>query len=234
MIDRSLNYGRDIIERVIRCSVPFSTVLDVGAGTGSDLESASSVNPSVRLIAIEMEDSNVINLRRRTVEVYKLDIEKERLPIEDESIDIVIANQVLEHTKELFWILHELSRVLRIGGSLIVGVPNLASLHNRLLLLFGRQPTSIKTCSAHVRGFTKRDLMNFLTACFPGGYEIAGFRGSNFYPFPPFMAKPLARMFPTMAWGIFFRLVKNMRYGEEFLAYLSEQRIETNYFRGAQ
>ena len=53
----------------------------------------------------------------------------------------MIANQILEHTKEVFWIWHEIARVLAPQGQLILGVPNLASAHNRLLLLLGRQPT---------------------------------------------------------------------------------------------
>jgi hypothetical protein len=83
--------------------------------------------------------------------------------------------------KELFWIAHQVSRVLRVGGSFVIGVPNLASLHNRVLLALGRQPTSIRSASAHVRGFTKPDLAAFLGDCFPGGYRLDGLAGGNFY-----------------------------------------------------
>jgi SAM-dependent methyltransferase len=141
--------------------------------------------------------------------VWTAVIENEILPLKDESINIIIANQILEHTKEIFWIFHEISRVLTVGGKLIIGVPNLASLHNRLLLMLGLQPTAIKINSAHIRGFTKKDFLNFLQSCFPGGYELKAFDGSNFYPFPPVIAKPLARLFPTMTWGIFFVFEKN-------------------------
>ncbi len=144
-------------------------------------------------------------------------------------MDAVILNQVLEHTKEIFWIAHEATRVLKPGGSLIVGVPNLASLHNRALLLLGRQPTSIKTLSAHVRGFTKGDVLAFLEGVFPGGYSLEGFGGSNFYPLPGVLARPMARMFPGMAWGIFFRLVKRRPYQGEFLRYLERHPLETNF-----
>ena len=85
------------------------------------------------------------------------------------------------------------------GGKLIIGVPNLASLHNRILLCLGRQPSPIKTHSAHVRGYTKYDLLDFLQSCFPEGYALKDFKGSNFYPFPPVVAKPLAQILPNMA-----------------------------------
>lgn len=57
---------------------------------------------------------------------------------------------------------------------------------------------SIDVCSIN------KDVLNFLPSCFPGGYQLKAFGGSNFYPFPPVIAaRPLARLFPTMAWGIF-------------------------------
>jgi hypothetical protein len=122
---------------------------------------------------------------------------------------------------------------LIVGGKLIIGVPNLASLHNRLLLAFGFQPTSIKTSSAHIRGFTKKDVLDFLQNCFPA-YQLKAFAGSNFYPFPPIMAIPLARLFPTMAWGIFFLFEKKQRYTREFLDFPAAQGLETNFYTGKE
>jgi predicted SAM-dependent methyltransferase len=79
------------------------------------------------------------------------DIECDRFPFADETVDLVVANQILEHVNEIFWVLHECARVLRLGGILVIGVPNLASFHNRVLLAAGRQPTSLINASAHVR-----------------------------------------------------------------------------------
>ena len=114
-----------------------------------------------------------------------LDLERDALPFAAATIDVVIANQILEHTKEVFWIWHEIARVLRLHGQLIVGVPNLASAHNRLLLLLGRQPSVIKTASAHVRGFTRADLLQFLDQACPGVFALRDHAGANFYPLPP-------------------------------------------------
>ena len=147
---------------------------------------------------------------------------------------MIIANQVLEHTKEVFWIFHEISRVLTVRGHLIIGVPNLASLHNRVLLALGRQPTVIQTNSAHVRGFTKPDFLKFLSSCFPEGLICRERRGANFYPFPPLVAKPLARLFPKMAWGMFLLLMKTRPYDGEFLRYPGEHRLETPFYVGRE
>jgi hypothetical protein len=145
---------------------------------------------------------------------------------------VVIANQILEHVKELFWIFHEATRVLRVGGHLIVGVPNLASLHNRVLLAVGKQPTCIQNHSAHVRAFTRSDLLKFLETCFSGGFRLTKFGGSNFYPFPPFIAKPLASLLPHMAWGIFLMLRKERAYSSEFIAHPIAHQLESNFYLG--
>lgn len=213
--------------------MPFSRVLDIGAGAGSDLMIARSIDNDAELSAIEVYEPYAKLLEQSDIHVYGSNIERDRLPFSDCSIDIVIANQLLEHTKEIFWILHEVTRVLTIGGKFIVGVPNLASLHNRLLLAVGKQPTPIKTGSAHVRGFTKGDILHFLESCLPGGYRLTAFGGSNFYPFPPILASPLARMFPNMAWGIFLMLTKSRQYDREFLEFPVNNRLETNFFLGS-
>jgi hypothetical protein len=111
-------------------------------------------------------------------------------------------------------------------------VPNLASLHNRLLLAAGRQPSPIKSASAHVRGFTKPDLIGFANECFPGGYELDQYGGSNFYPFPPLIAKPLSVLFPSLSWGIFLLLKKCSIYENEFIAFPRVNKLETNFYLG--
>ena len=141
-------------------------------------------------------------------------------------------NQVLEHIKEIFWVFHETTRILSIGGKVIIGVPNLASLHNRLLLLFGKQPSPVKNYSAHVRGFTKDDILSFLNTCLPDCYRMISFGGSNFYPFPPLLARPLANYFPNMAWGIFLMLEKQKQYNNEVLSYLHREKLETPFYTG--
>jgi SAM-dependent methyltransferase len=206
----------------------------MGAGTGADLLVARARCPGARLLALEGVQPNVEKLTTLGLQATLHDLERDRFPFEDEYLDVVIANQILEHTKEIYWILHEISRTLRVGGRLIIGVPNLAALHNRVLLGLGQQPSPIKTLSAHVRGFTRGDLLAFLEGCFPGGYRLIDFRGANFYPFPPLLARSLARLFPTLAWGIFFLLEKAKPYSREFLDTLVSKKLETPFYAGSQ
>jgi SAM-dependent methyltransferase len=229
MIDRRLNYGRHNIAAFLGKAAPFGNIVDLGAGSGTDLDIAASVCPSARRFAVETYPPNVKILQQHH-EVISLNLERDPLPFADESIDVVMSNQVLEHVKEIFWILHQVSRVLHVGGHMIIGVPNLASFHNRLLLLFGKQPTPLQNHSAHVRGYTKHDIMRMLQMIFPDGYGLEDFKGSNFYPLPPVAAKPLAKLLPNSAWGIFFLLRKKRAYQDEFLMHPVLAELETNYY----
>lgn len=217
------------MEAMLRAAMPFGTVVDVGAGGGRDLGIARNMCEGGALHALECYPDNVTSLRERGYAVHEVNIEEERFPFGDESVDVVISNQVLEHVKEVFWIFHEVSRILRTGGVYIVGVPNLSALHNRLLMLFGGHPTQAKMCSAHVRCFSRGDFELFLGECWPGGYRVEQFMGSQFYPFPGPVARKLAGVFPSLAHTIFFMLRKTRAYDGAFVRYPGLARLATNY-----
>jgi SAM-dependent methyltransferase len=233
MIDRGLNYGRDQIRGFLQKAAPFESILDLGAGQGDDLLMAKDVCPATRLLALEGYPPYVEVLKGKGIEVFTFDLERAKFPFADESLEVIMINQVMEHVKDVFWILHEVTRVLKTGGHFIVGVPNLAAFHNRILLALGKQPSSLKNDSAHVRGYTKGDFLNLINAGFSEGYSIDGFKGSNFYPFPPSLAKPLASLFPTLSVGIFFDLKKNKPYkGKGYLDYPVTESLETKFYLG--
>lgn len=228
MTDPRLNYGREEVLHLARqCGSP-RRILDIAAGSGEDLLNIRKCHPHAHLIAFDF----IHQAEELGFERHRLDLERDPFPAAAGDVDLVIANQILEHAKELFWIFDQMLRAVRTQGHLIIGVPNLASLHNRLLLAIGRQPTPIRSASAHVRGFTRSDLLDFMDSCYPGGLQLVDYRGSNFYPFPPAVARPLARAFPGLAWGNFylFRVVRP--YSGEFLKFPHEQGLETNFFTG--
>lgn len=232
LVDVRLNYGREAVADLMRTVGSAATVLDIAAGGGFDLDNARAIFPAARLAAFDFDPGAVARLRARQIDACRLDLEREPFPQADGSVDVIIANQILEHTKDLFWIFDQMARVLAPRGHLIIGVPNLASLHNRLLLAVGRQPTPIRSASAHVRGFTRADLLDFVESCFPGGLKLLAWKGSNFYPFPAPLARPLAALLPGLAWGNFFLFRLERPYTGEFLRFPAAQQLETNFFVG--
>jgi SAM-dependent methyltransferase len=228
--------GRHIIQaevcRAIKGDAP--RILDVGAGYGFDLlKIARNTEPrSPQLYAVECFPSAIDALRKVNIAVSNLDIEHERLPFESGYFDVVICNQVLEHTKEIFWVVAELARVLKPDGTLILGVPNLGSLHNRVALLFWHQPPAVAVFGAHVRGFTIAGLSDFLERS--NVLKIKTVMGGNFYPFPPKMSRPLCRLFPGFSVSSFY-IIQRVGAGN-FLDIFGTPEgailVDTPYFRG--
>lgn len=233
MIDKSLNWGRNIITQFALGLPEGASILDIGAGSGSDLLNVRANNPTALLNGIECYSEYQERLRAKGIAVFSLDIEKDRLPFEDESFDLIVCNQIFEHLKQIWWVMHEISRVLKVGGRLVIGIPNLASFHNRCLLLVGKQPTCNQNDGAHVRAYTKGDLIHFIVDVSGEMYQLEGYKGSNFYPLPPFLAKPLARLFPSLAVANFYRFRKVKKGPSGYLDYLKQHPLETNYFVGS-
>lgn len=212
-------------------NVKEAVVVDIAAGSGSDLTNIRKDNAEcdLKLFGLEAYLPNIKIMNSQGISTFAVDIEKERLPFEDKSVDIIIANQIFEHCKELWWITSELSRVLKKGGVAIIGVPNLASLHCRASLLFGKQPTCMETHGPHVRGFVFKDLKYFLE---DGKYfNVIGWRGSGFYFIVPWLSNFWAKIFPNAAVCTVICAERTKNEGL-FIDNLTKYRYETNYFDG--
>lgn len=231
-VDHSETYGPRVIADMIAQLRAAKVIVDLGAGGGRDLAIARRAHPTATTVAIDASELNAAALAAQGHVVHRLDLERDHLPFAGESVDAIIANQVLEHTKEIFWIFHEVARTLRIGGHFIFGVPNVCSLHNRLLMLAGRHPTQHKLYSAHVRPFSKDDTLRFLEVCAPGVFEVRAFAGSQFYPAPAAASRLLARAFPGAAFSIFFMVRKAAAYDGGFLKHPVDAALETNFWLG--
>jgi ubiquinone/menaquinone biosynthesis C-methylase UbiE len=231
MVDHDETYGRHILETALR-NMNVSHCVDLGCGNGDDLLLVKERHAQASCIGIDFNNRNRDLLTERGIESVSVNIESQPLPIGDASMDLVIANQILEHVKEIYWINHEIFRVLKVGGCLYLGVPNVLSLHNRILGFFGVHPTSAKLISAHVRVFSKRDTISFYRNVAGDVLTVDQFHGSQFYPFPRVAARALSALFPSLAFSIFFLIRKTREYNGEFLAWPGRNHLETNYYRG--
>src|SRR5207247_10851030 len=148
--------------RQITSSARVSTLLDVGCWDGGTTIEYSRAAGGARAYGIEVFQDPASQAAGRGIAVAVMDLERDRFPWADQSIDLVVCNQVFEHLKNVWLPMSEIARVLCAGGPLVFSVSNLASLHNRSLLLFGCQPTSIRAFGPHVRGFTLGEVRAFL------------------------------------------------------------------------
>jgi arsenite methyltransferase len=100
------------------------TVLDLGCGAGTDLLIAAQMaGPGGRAIGIDITPSMVERARRSATEMGLANVEIhegliERLPVPDESVDVVISNGVIDLVPDKDAVFSEIKRVLKPGGRL--------------------------------------------------------------------------------------------------------------------
>lgn len=183
------------------------SLLDVGAADGlMTLEYARLLKvPEGRICGIEVMDYYLERIAAG-VKVEKIDVEKESFPYPDGTFDFVVCNQVLEHLKNIFLPLSEMERVLKPGGRLALGIPNLAGLHNRALLAFGFQPLCNAISGPHVRCFTHKGFLEFLRS--NHNFTVEAAAGSSLYPLPWPLVDIGARVFPGLSAYTFYLLRK--------------------------
>ena len=103
------------------------TVVDLGSGAGIDVFlSANKVGQSGKVVGIDMTDEMLEKARRNAkengytnVEFRKGDIEK-RIPVDDNSIDLVISNCVINLTTDKVDTFKEVHRILKQGQGRMV------------------------------------------------------------------------------------------------------------------
>jgi len=103
---------------------PGSVVLDLGCGAGTDLLIAAQMTGAEgRAIGVDMTSSMVERAWASAQEMGLAHVQLresliERLPLEDDSVDVVISNGVIDLVPDKDAVFDEIDRVLRPGGRL--------------------------------------------------------------------------------------------------------------------
>ena len=136
-------------------------IVDVGCGAGMDsLIAARLTGEGGEVIGVDMTNEMVSSARRNARAMgawntrYMIGF-AEKLPIESETIDLIISNGVINLSPEKEQVFSELYRVLRTGGRV----------HIADVFLRERVPDSA------------RDLLHLWTDCIAGGEEIETYIG---------------------------------------------------------
>ncbi|HWH81195.1 MAG TPA: methionine biosynthesis protein MetW [Burkholderiaceae bacterium] len=117
---------------------PGSRVLDLGCGNGEFLAHLREHRQCTGY-GIEIADANVLGCAQRGVDVIQLNLEEGLALFDDQTFDVVLQLDTLQHLRHTERMLRETARVGRIG---IVSFPNFAHWPNRLHVAAGRMPVT--------------------------------------------------------------------------------------------
>jgi 2-polyprenyl-3-methyl-5-hydroxy-6-metoxy-1,4-benzoquinol methylase len=103
-------------------------VLEIGCGNG--IFARYLATQGAELVAADFSEEAISNTRKRLegFEATVMVADIQRIPFPDESFDVVVSQETLEHVPDPALALEELVRVTRRGGKLIVTTPNYLSL----------------------------------------------------------------------------------------------------------
>jgi ubiquinone/menaquinone biosynthesis C-methylase UbiE len=183
--------------------------LDVGCGGGQFTMECARLIQASDVYGLEINEQAAQEAQKKGVKVVVGDASL-GFPFATEYFDVIMANQILEHVLNTDNMLSECHRVLRSNGTMLLAVPNLCSLLQRVLVLFGHQPTvvhiseiqvgnflkGVETYSAHLHAFAPPALEDLLRY---HHFRIEKVCGSGFYPLPLMLSELASRLFPRMA-----------------------------------
>jgi SAM-dependent methyltransferase len=210
--ERAMTKNMENIVDLARSAPPPVTVLDLGCDAGGRTAWIAQ-RVGARLVhglEIEPERAEIAAARGIDVSLGNL---SETFPYEDETFDLVVSNQVIEHVVDTDNFVRETHRVLKRGGRAVISTENLASWHNVASLFLGWQPFSLANVSeaaqavgnplgvhrgepgkgrGHLRVFAYRGLQELFVL---HGFTVSAILGAGYYPLP----NMLARMDPRHA-----------------------------------
>jgi 2-polyprenyl-3-methyl-5-hydroxy-6-metoxy-1,4-benzoquinol methylase len=193
------------IERIILTENLRGRVLDYGAGTGDLTRRLLALN---RFESVSAADIMRTGGDPGPVEWIEQDL-NEPLPGHDAAFDLVIAAEVIEHLENPRFMLREIFRLLRPGGTAIVTTPNNQSWRSLIALLFRGHYVAFGDSSypAHITALLARDLTRI--------FQEAGFPPPAFH----FTSEGGVPGRPLITWQkISFGLLRGPRFSDNILA----------------
>ena len=127
-----------VLEKIAALVPHGSRVLDLGCGKG-ELLAHLIKHRACTGYGVELDDANLLACVQRGVNAIQLNLEEGLSIFEDQSFDVVLQLETLQHLRNAERMLRETARVGRIG---IVSFPNFAHWPNRMQVLMGRMPVT--------------------------------------------------------------------------------------------
>ena len=197
-----------MLKQVLSTLPKNGTLLDVGCWDGEKTLWWGEALKAKRIIGLDSVESACQIARDKGIEAHVCNLDREKWPIKDNTIDYLVSNLVIEHLSDVDHYILESNRVLKKGGYSIISTNNLSSWHNIFSLIFGWTPFDLTNSSPRVWSIGNPLVIHndvksvygptFLHKCvytikwLKEWYELYDFKleyvkGAGYYPLPNFI-----------------------------------------------
>jgi len=175
----------------------------VGGGKLLDVGFAQYPNPYLKnVIGVDIQDKAK---PRNYKEVYRINLNKEKLPFKDASFDGVVAGEVIEHVENPSLLLREINRVLKKNCKLIISTPN-ATYYWEIIRNYFFSFVSSNDEGEHLSNWTILDFQKLLNR---NGFLTKKRYGTIFtLPDSNKIVKIPVKWFPKLGWVIIYETIK--------------------------
>lgn len=159
--DRTRSRTAHSLEDLRRAVAPLHGVgagrfLDIGCGFGGLSALVGGYVGAREVHGVDIDHRVVTEAQGKQVAVVLADAGEKPLPYPDGHFDVIMTLGMMDYLVSFDAMLREVNRLLRPGGSVLVSLPNLASWHNRLMLLLGFQPRDVEISAEALVGVPPR------------------------------------------------------------------------------
>lgn len=128
------------LQALARLNLPAGArLLDVGCAWGG-FSLLARQHLGLEVVGLDRYAELVAAAQARGIPAFQTDVEREGIPLASSSLDVVWFDSVIEHLYDPTTALSEIYRVLKPGGFLLLGSPNVVSLNRRLQMWGGLNP----------------------------------------------------------------------------------------------
>lgn len=172
--DKSEDYFKNVRREILPLlSNNVGRVFEIGCGAGDTLFFLRSTGRCEWAGGLELFSEAAASAREKNIDlVLDGNIEAIKLPFDENSMDVILCLDVLEHLNDPWSVIRRMHALLKPGGALICSIPNVRNYKVMLPLLFmGRWQYADWGIldRTHLRFFTKQSAME-LASC--SGLEI--------------------------------------------------------------
>ncbi|SRR5260221_7602992 len=200
----------DELKKTLQEIPPNKILLDVGCWDGRKTLWWAKAAHTKKILGLEMVPKESEKAKKKGIKTYVCDIDRDKWPLANNSVDCVLSNLVIEHLTDVDHFISESYRVLRKDGYTIVSTNNLSSWHNIISLIFGWAPFDLTNSSQKAWSIGNPFVVHkdakpgygktFCHKCVYTAkwlrewYELYKFKlvkdhGAGYYPLPPFFGK---------------------------------------------